>query len=127
VIHPRENAELAARIVSHGALFSELMPNAPPRGPQLMARDRLVSGLSRAVIVVEAGQKSGSMDTAERARKQGRLVYAVPGSEGTEGLLKGGARRLDADAVDFDALAEEIYAHDVQKEKDAPPQQGTLF
>lgn len=127
VIHPRENAELAARIVSHGALFSELMPNAPPRGPQLMARDRLVSGLSRAVIVVEAGQKSGSMDTAERARKQGRLVYAVPGSEGTEGLLKGGARRLEMDAIDFDALAEEIYAHDVQKEKDAPPQQGTLF
>ncbi|OQY86072.1 MAG: DNA protecting protein DprA [Chloroflexi bacterium UTCFX4] len=128
VIHPRENAELAARIASHGALISELMPNAPPRGPQLMARDRLVSGLSRAVIVVEAGQKSGSMDTAERARKQGRLVYAIPGSEGTEGLLKGGARRLEMDAVDFDALAEEIYAHDTEKEKDAaPPQQGTLF
>lgn len=128
VIHPRENAELAARIASHGALISELMPNAPPRGPQLMARDRLISGLSCSVIVVEAGQKSGSMDTAERARKQGRLVYAIPGSEGTEGLLKGGARRLEMDVVDFDALAEEIYAHEVAKERDAaPPQQGTLF
>lgn len=127
VIHPRENAELAERIASHGAVISELMPNAPPRGPQLMARDRLISGLSRAVIVVEASVKSGSLDTAERARKQGRLVYAVPGSEGTEGLLKGGARRLDADAVDFDALAEEIYTHKIEKEKPIAPTQGTLF
>lgn len=127
VIHPRENAALAERIAHHGAVISELMPNAPPRGPQLMARDRLISGLSRAVIVVEASQKSGSMDTAERARKQRRLVYAIPGSEGTERLLKGGARRLEIDAVDFDALAEEIYAHDVEQEKDVPSQQGTLF
>jgi DNA processing protein len=127
VIHPRENVELAARITSHGAVISELMPNAPPRGPQLMARDRLISGLSRAVIVVEASANSGSMDTAERARKQGRLVYAVPGSEGTEGLLKGGARRLEMEAVDFDVLADEIYAHDARREKDASAQQGTLF
>jgi len=126
-IHPRENAELAERIASHGALLSELMPNAPPKGPQLMARDRLISGLSRAVIVVEAGQKSGSMDTAERARKQGRLVYAVPGSEGTEGLLKGGARRLEIEDVDFDSLAEEIYAHKIGQAQDATARQGTLF
>ncbi|MDL1896019.1 DNA-protecting protein DprA [Anaerolineae bacterium CFX7] len=127
VVHPRENAELAERIASHGALLSELMPNAPPKGPQLMARDRLISGLSRAVIVVEAGQKSGSMDTAERARKQGRLVYAVPGSEGTEGLLKGGARRLEIEDVDFDSLAEEIYAHKIGQAQDATTRQGTLF
>ncbi len=127
VVHPRENAELAERIASHGALLSELMPNAPPKGPQLMARDRLISGLSRAVIVVEAGQKSGSMDTAERARKQGRLVYAVPGSEGTEGLLKGGARRLEIEDVDFDSLAEEIYAHKIGQAQDATARQGTLF
>jgi DNA processing protein len=127
VIHPRENAELAERIAAHGAVLSELMPNAPPKGPQLMARDRLISGLSRAVIVVEASQKSGSMDTAERARKQGRLVYAVPGSEGTEGLLKGGARRLEADAMDFDALAEEIYTHMNAKENPTVPTQGALF
>ncbi|MBI4670644.1 MAG: DNA-protecting protein DprA [Chloroflexi bacterium] len=127
VIHPRENAELAERIASRGAVLSEVMPNTPPRGPQLMARDRIISGLSRAVIVVEASAHSGSLDTAERARKQGRLVYAVPGSAGTEGLLKGGARRLDAEALDFDALAEAIYAHKMQKERDTPPQQGMLF
>lgn len=127
VIHPRENAELAERITGHGALLSELMPNAPPRGPQLMARDRLISGLSRAVIVVEASAKSGSLDTAERARKQGRPVYAVPGSAGTEALLKGGATRLEPAEIDFDALADAIYAFNIEKENKATPSQGTLF
>ena len=127
VIHPRENAELAERIAHHGALLSELMPNTPPRGPQLMARDRIISGLSRAVIVAEASTNSGSLDTAERARKQGRLVYAVPGSAGTDGLLKGGALRLDEDALDFDALAEAIYAAHSNATKPSSLQQGTLF
>jgi DNA processing protein len=109
-IHPRENAPLAERIASRGAVLSELLPNAPPRGPQLMARDRIISGLSRAVIVVEAGTKSGSLDTAARAEKQGRLVYALPGSPGTDGLLRVGAKCLDTDSS-LDALAEEIVHH----------------
>lgn len=127
VIHPRENAELAERIMRHGALLSELMPNAPPRGPQLMARDRLISGLSRAVIVVEANAKSGSLDTAERARKQNRLVFAVPGSPGTEALLKGGATRLEIEGLDYDALADVFYTHNIDKENNTPPSQATLF
>ncbi|MGH2592275.1 MAG: DNA-processing protein DprA [Anaerolineae bacterium] len=110
-IHPRENAELAEQIVDCGALLSELHPNTPPRGQHLMARDRIVSGLSRAVIVVEAGEKSGSLDTAAKARKQGRLVYAVPGSAGAEQLLVGGAHRLDPNFIDFDSLADKIAGH----------------
>lgn len=110
-IHPQENTELAERIVGRGAVLSELHPNAPPRGPQLMARDRIVSGLSRAVIVIEAGEKSGSLDTAAKAKKQGRLVFAVPGSAGCEQLLAGGARRLELGSLDFDALANEIAHH----------------
>lgn len=108
MIHPRENSELGERISRHGALLSELMPNTPPRGPQLMARDRIVSGLSRAVIVVEAGPKSGSLDTAARARKQKRVIFALPGSAGTDGLLRGGARALNWETIDYDALAEAI-------------------
>lgn len=127
VIHPRENAEIAERIAHHGALVSELMPNAPPRGPHLMARDRLISGLSRAVIVVEASKNSGSLDTAERARKQGRPVYAIPGSAGTEGLLKGGAIRLDADALDFDGLAQVLYTSKTEPDTPSSLQQGTLL
>lgn len=109
-IHPRENAELAEEIAGHGALLSECHPNTPPRGQLLMARDRIIAGLSRAVIVVEAGAKSGSLDTAARAQRQGRLVFAVPGSPGTEALLAGGAERLDARRGDWDALVRRIGA-----------------
>lgn len=126
VIHPRENAELAGRITAHGAVLSELMPNAPPRGPQLMARDRLISGLSRAVIVVEAGSKSGSLDTADRARKQKRVLYAVPGTPGTDGLLRTGAQPLDPASLDFDALADEIYTFESDN-PNAPPSQLDLW
>ena len=122
-IHPKENTELAEEIVSNGALLSELHPNTPPRGPQLMARDRIISGLSRAVIVVEAGEKSGSLDTAAKAKKQGRAVYAVPGSAGTEQLLTAGARRLQMKSLDFDALAEEI----AQYAMSSSPRQTSLF
>ncbi len=126
-IHPPENAELVERIVSHGAVLTELLPDAPPRGPQLMARDRIISGLSRAVIVVEAGSKSGSLDTAARAQKQGRLVYAVPGSPGTDGLLRVGGKQLDA-GTSLDALAEEIRRHPLPLPEAAPPnQQARLF
>jgi len=111
-IHPRENAELAEEIVGQGALLSELHPNAPPSGPMLMARDRIISGLARAVIVVEAGVHSGSLDTASKALKQGRLLYAVAGSDGTDKLLHDGARRLDRDA-DLDSVAEEIRMHQI--------------
>ena len=126
-VHPKENEELAEQIVTRGALISELHPNTPPRGPQLMARDRIVSGLSRAVIVVEAGIKSGSLDTAAKANKQRRLVFAVPGSEGCEQLLAGGARRLDPGALDFDTLAEEIMRLPLSDQADAPPSQASLF
>jgi DNA processing protein len=108
VIHPRENAALAEAIVHRGALLSELHPNAPPRGPNLMARDRIVSGLSRAVIVVEAQERSGSLDTAAKARRQKRLLFAVPGSSGSQTLLAQGAESLNPGDVDLDDLARRI-------------------
>jgi DNA processing protein len=126
VVHPRSNMLLAEEITCHGALLSELHPDAPPSGSQLMARDRIVSGLSQAVIVVEAGIKSGSLDTAARAMKQGRPVYAVPGSDGTDALLKEGARRISPDVSDFDTLAEEIIATPLYN-PDSSPEQGRLF
>ncbi len=65
-----------------------------------MARDRIVSGLSLAVIVVEAGLRSGSVDTAEKARRQNRLVFAVPGTPGCDALISSGAISLDPEDVD---------------------------
>jgi DNA processing protein len=110
-IHPRQNAALAGQIARCGALLSELHPNTPPSGPALMARDRIVSGLARAVIVVEAGEKSGSLDTAAKARRQGRLLLALPGSPGTDRLLAEGAERLAPNGTDFAALARRIRGH----------------
>jgi len=126
VIHPQSNIQLAEQIVRQGALLSELHPNTPPRGPQLMARDRIISGLSRAVIVVEAGVKSGSLDTAARAKKQNRPVYAVPGSSGTDALLKEDARQILPELINFDDLAEEILNSPVRNTNSAPTQ-GRLF
>lgn len=77
VISPRSNWELAERIVDFGALLSEQHPNTPPSAGALWSRDRIVSGLSRAVVLVEGAVDSGSLDTCRRARKQGRGLFAV--------------------------------------------------
>jgi len=112
VIHPRENSALADAIASgRGAVLSEFHPNTPPQGRNLMVRDRVISGLARGVIVVEAARASGSMDTAKRAKKQGRIVFAVRGGgDGVEELLRGSARALDADAVEWDAIIRALDA-----------------
>lgn len=112
VIHPRENASLAERIVNgRGAVLSEFHPNAPPKGPALMSRDRVISGLARGVIVVEAAADSGSLDTARRAQKQGRLVFAVRGGgAGAESLIHAGAKVIDGDRLDLDSLVTALDA-----------------
>jgi len=79
------------------------------------------------LIVVEAGEKSGSLDTAARARKQGRAVYAVPGSAGTDGLLQDGALRLDPETIDYDALAEAIARTGEPGEDPSEPRQAQLW
>ncbi len=110
-IHPRQNAALAETVARRGALLSEVHPNTPPSGPVLMARDRIVSGLAHAVIVVEAGEKSGSLDTAAKARRQGRLLLALPGSPGTDKLIAEGAEMLTLNALDPASLARRIRDH----------------
>jgi len=112
-IHPRQNRSLAEAIARRGALISELHANARPSGPHLMARDRIVSGLSRAVIVVEAAARGGSVDTGARAQRQGRLVFAVPGSPGCDALLAAGAEALEPGLANAEELARRIRGHRV--------------
>jgi DNA processing protein len=97
LVYPPEHRRLAERIAERGAVASELPPGAPPRKVHFPLRNRLISGLSRAVVVVEARARSGSLVTARHALDQGIEVLAVPGpvtaatSEGTNALLRDGA------------------------------------
>ena len=79
-IYPPEHRELAVSICMNGALVSELGPGAPPLPEHFPLRNRLISGISLAVVVVEASDKSGSLITARYALEHGRDVMAVPGS-----------------------------------------------
>ena len=100
-IYPPEHDLLAASIRKDGALVSELGPGVPPLPDHFPARNRLISGISLGVVVVEANEKSGSLITARCALEQGREVMAVPGSvlggrnRGSHALLKDGAKVVE--------------------------------
>jgi DNA processing protein len=101
-IYPPEHGGLAASICRNGALVSELGPGAPPLPEHFPLRNRIISGISLAVVVVEASDKSGSLITARYALEQGRDVMAVPGSvlsgrnRGSHSLLKDGAAVVES-------------------------------
>ena len=101
IVYPRAHESLAARIAEQGRILSEYAPGTPPEPWHFPLRNRIISGLVRAVIVVEAGEKSGSLITARLAIEQGRDVLAVPGSaasgryKGSHALLRDGARLVE--------------------------------
>lgn len=104
VVYPRENAALHAAIVERGAIVAESPLGTEPRAHHFPRRNRIISGLSLGVVVVEAAFKSGSLITARYAADQGREVFAVPGSpldprcRGTNGLLRDGAHLVEGAA-----------------------------
>ncbi len=110
---PRSHAPLLARINDQGLLMSEYPPGTRPRKHSFLERNRLIAALSRATIVVEAGSRSGSLNTADWAATLGRPVLAVPGpvtspmSRGTHRLIRDRSATLVQDADDvLTALAE---------------------
>jgi DNA processing protein len=111
VIYPREHAALAQQICECGALLSEFPPGTPPLAAHFPQRNRVISGLSRAIVVVEAAEKSGSLITAGFALEQGRDVLAVPGSilggrnAGSHALLRDGAKIVES----ADDIVEELH------------------
>ena len=96
-IYPPEHTELAVDVQNAGALLSEAAMEMEPMAGMFPARNRLISGLSRAVVIVEAAERSGALITAHHAAEQGRTVFAVPGpidtpaSAGTNHLIRQGA------------------------------------
>lgn len=101
VCYPRENRALADTIAERGALVSEFPLGTPPEAWRFPARNRIISGLSRAVVVIEAPLNSGALITADFALEQGREVLAVPGNvnnwrhAGCHRLIKEGARLVE--------------------------------
>jgi DNA processing protein len=100
-IYPPEHDKLAAEVTDSGALVSEAPPNAQPLAGMFPQRNRLISGLSLGVVIVEAAERSGALITARLANEQGREVFAVPGqvdcrtARGCHQLIRDGAKLVE--------------------------------
>ncbi len=122
----KENAALRRAITRYGALVSEFQPHCPPSRKTFPIRNRLISGVSLGVVVIEAGVKSGSLITANYALEQGRDVFAVPGDivrssfDGANHLIKNGAKPVFS-AEDILSEYEFTYGDIINLEKASEP------
>ncbi len=126
IVYPAENAELARRIMQQGALLSEYPLGTRPKADNFPRRNRIMSGLSLGVLVIEAGETSGAMITAHLALEQNREVFAIPGSilspasRGTNHLIQEGAKLVR----DYTDIMEELnlttIAHQIEMKEIIP-------
>ena len=134
-IYPPEHRDLAHRISQQGGLISDYPPGTPPDGSNFPPRNRIISGLSKAVLVIEAGQRSGALITANYAADQGKEIFAVPGkitaplSKGTNKLIKLGAHPLleVQDVLDFLNMKLVARQQVVRRTLPSDPKEAVLF
>ncbi|WP_291932096.1 DNA-processing protein DprA [Limnohabitans sp.] len=123
-VYPRQHRDLAHRIAQNGLILSEYPLGTPPLSPNFPRRNRLISGLSQATLVVEAALQSGSLITAKQALEQGRDVMAIPGSihsaqaKGCHALIKQGAKLVESAQDVLEELR--LPAPDAQQALDLP-------
>jgi DNA processing protein len=129
VVYPAEHAPLVGEIAERGAVISEVVPGTPPLPWLFPQRNRIISGLCRATVVIEAGEKSGSLITARCALDQGRDVLAVPGNilngrnRGGHALLRDGARIVET----ADDVVQELGLAPVPRAGDAAGDGSVVF
>lgn len=121
-VYPTENTKLSETIAERGVVISELPMNTHPDKSTFPLRNRIISGISCGVLVIEAGEKSGALITAQHALEQGKDVFAVPGNitnprtHGVHALIKDGAKLVTTTADILDEI--EIYTHTPRRKKD---------
>lgn len=117
-IFPAQNRPLAAEIAHTGGLYAEVPPGTVPVAGTLMARNRLIAAAARATFVIEAGERSGSLEAARQARKLGRAVFTLELPQaGNQALLRMEARPLSPSFSDWEGLHQQL------SELPPPPQQ----
>ena len=134
VIYPPENKDLYQAIAENGAVVSEYPLGTPPNAPNFPARNRIISGMSLGVVVVEASDKSGSLITARIALEQGREVFAIPGSidapgsRGTHKLIKEGAALAESSDDILSVILPQVghYIADHQQKAEKPAAATTI-
>lgn len=134
-IYPPEHRTLAEKVAAQGAVLSDYAPGTPPDGANFPPRNRIISGLSMAVVVVEAGDTSGALITAEFAIEQGREVFAVPGnifapqSKGPNRLISNGAKILLSPQSVLEALdlTRNVERREIRKAVPANPIEAALL
>jgi DNA processing protein len=135
-IYPLEHRRLAERVVQNGAILSEFPMTTPPYAGNFPRRNRIIAGLSKAAVIVEASEKSGALLTADHAVNQGKDVYAVPGPinypsfRGCHELIKEGARLLEGVEDILEDLGVTAGSAAVKEDwvpKDLSPEQGSIF
>ena len=135
ILYPPEHRALAEEISNEGALISDYPLGTPPDGSNFPPRNRIISGLSKIIIVIEAGERSGALITATYAAEQGKEVFAVPGkisapmSKGTNLLIKQGAHPLLDPQDVLDLLNMTLVAEQrvIRKALPSDPKEAVLY